>query len=290
MATVTLHGATRCAVSRPGELKKPAQHPVHTIGKTKKHFDSPKTRNQQSHDAKNGKPHGKDIPVKNDSTLRHVVVEFFNKELARYHGRAEVIFDHTSERVLDLTGPTYTFQVRRRQNHPLGLIPLEVDVLADGRTVQTVPLVVQVTMIHPSLVARRAINQGATIQASDVELVPLTFTRLDRLGMNDPARAVGQRCKKFHAAGSLIQKSDIEAVPIVVRGQLVTLASVSGSVRVVTTARAAADGLLGDVIKVRAVENKRIEYDATIVGPGKVQIGGELIQPGQTVRVAGGNR
>ena len=58
-----------------------------------------------------------------------------------------------------------------------------------------------------------------------------------------------------------------------VRGQLVTLASVQGAVRVVTTAKALQDGLLGETITVRAVDNRHVELDAVVVGPVSVQVG-----------------
>lgn len=290
MATVSLKGATNCEVSRPG-LIQPAVNQVAPSKNTQSKSGSSKKSKNPQHRQSTGSM--KNIPSKIEAsdtgvTLRQAVVDFFNHELKRYHGRAEVIFDRTSEQVLDLSGPQYTFHVRRRQNHPLGLIPLEVDVLSDARTVQTVPLVVQVTMIRPGLVARRAINQGATIQQTDIDVISLTFTKIDKLGMINPAYAIGQRAKKFQAAGSIIQESDIESVPLVVRGQLVTLTSIAGSVRIVTTAKATADGLLGELVTVRAADNKRVEFDAVVTGPGKVQIGHGEAQPAPTIRVAGG--
>ncbi len=290
MATVSLKGATNCEVSRPGSIQPAMNQAAPSKNTQSKSGSSKKSKNPQYRQSTGTM---KNIPSKIEAsvtevTLRQAVVDFFNLELKRYHGRAEVIFDHTSEQVLDLSGPQYTFHVRRRQNHPLGLIPLEVDVLSDARTVQTVPLVVQVTMVRPGLVARRAINQGATIQQTDIDVIPLTFTKIDKLGMSNPAYAIGQRAKKFQAAGSIIQESDIESVPLVVRGQLVTLTSIAGSVRIVTTAKATADGLLGDLVTVRAADNKRVEFDAVVTGPGKVQIGHGEVQPAPTIRVAGG--
>lgn len=284
MAIVCLKGATNCQVSRPSTIENSGNQAPTTSGVSKQNR---REQHRQPTESKRNAVKDSDL-IPSSDTLRHAVIDFFNRELKRYQGRAEVVFDHTSNQVLDLSGPQYTFHVRRRQNHPLGLIPLEVDVRSEGRTVQTVPLVVQVTMIRSGLVTRRAINQGATIKNTDIETASLTFTRISKLGMNQPAHAVGQRAKKFLAAGSIIQESDIESVPLVNRGQLVTLTSVSGSISVVTTAKAAEEGLLGDVIKVRAVDNKRVEYDATVIGPGKVQIGHGAVQHQHTIRVARG--
>ena len=263
MATVTLSGATQCAVTRPKVLEPSSASNAFSRDRTVV-----------------GKRDGAAAPAKTTGaqqgsrlTLRLAVVDYFNKEFVRYGGTAEVVFDRTSRQILDLSGPQYEFRVRRRGGSPLGLTPLEVDVLADGRTVQTVPLVVQVTMLRHAVVARRSVNQGAAIRAADVHLLAMSFTRLDRLGLDDTAMAIGQRAKRFIPAGTSLDPAMLEQVPLVLRGQLVQLTSVAGSVRIVTTAKAAEDGLLGELIKVRAVDNKRVEFDAMIVGSGEVQIG-----------------
>ena len=208
-----------------------------------------------------------------ERTLRDAVREYFNGEFGRYGGTAEVIFDHTDEQVLDLSGPAYDFNVRRRGGPPLGLCSLEIDVLSNGRTIQTVPLVAQVTMQRRVVVARRSINQGAPVAPDDVEAVPMSFTRLDQLGLDDVTVAIWQRAKRFISAGSTIDVDVLEAVPLVLRGQLVTLSSTAGGVRIVTTVKVGADGMLGETIKVRSADDKRLEYDAVVIGPGEVRVG-----------------
>lgn len=275
MATVTLSGATQCAISRPSQI-------VATAGAD--HSPSLPGRRQGKVDRVSA-----GAPASKPSTLRRAVFDYFNDEFARYGGRADVVFDRTSDQVLDLSGPAYQFRVRRRNGSPLGLVQLEVAVLADGRTVQTVPLVAQVSMVRRVVVARRAVNQGATIKTSDVELIPLSFTRLDKLGVDDIAHVVGQRAKRFISAGSVVDAGVIESVPLVTRGQLVTLTSVAGAIRVVTTAKAVQDGLLGETVTIRATDNKRVELDAVVVGPGAVEIGpGSLME--RTTRLALGGQ
>ncbi len=273
MATVTLRGATQCALSRPADL---ALHSVQADA-TLSIDDFRSGSNVSTSESPTGAADSVDgLANSGRSTLRQAVINHFHAELTRFGGRADVVFDRTSDQVLALSGPTYQFRVRRHGGPQLGLIQLEVDVLADGRVVQAVPLVAQVSMVRRVVIARRAVNQDATVKASDVELVPVSFTRLEKLGMDDPVQAVGQRAKRFIAAGSVLDSTVLESVPLVMRGQLVTLTSVSGAVKVVTTAKATQDGLLGETIKVRAADNRRIELDTVVVGPGAVQIGSGL--------------
>jgi flagella basal body P-ring formation protein FlgA len=265
MALVTLHGATQCALSRPTVVQPVAAS--QTV---------PTESNQLGvgHADVVTREAGADRPAQSQS-LREAVVGYFDAEFARYGGKAEVVFDRTSDQVLDLAGPPYEFNVRRGRGSLLGLTSLEVDVEANGRAVQTVPLAVQVSMHRSAVVARRSINQGATVRRSDVELVSMAVARLDKLGIDEVAFVIGQRAKRFISAGTLIASGMLESVPIVRRGELVRLTSVVGSIRVTTSGRVVADGVLGDVVQVRAADNKRIEFDGVVVGPGEVQIGSE---------------
>ncbi|MEK7710657.1 MAG: flagellar basal body P-ring formation chaperone FlgA [Planctomycetota bacterium] len=276
MAGLTFGGATQCEVSRPSQLA-PARLP--DLKSQISNTGGPEGARRESVPQvwRPGSPAEGTASATTEKaierTLRDAVREYFNGEFGRYGGTAEVIFDHTDEQVLDLSGPAYDFNVRRRGGPPLGLCSLEIDVLSNARTVQTIPLVAQVTMQRRVVVARRSINQGAPVAPADVEAVPMSFTRLDQLGLDDVTMAIGQRAKRFISAGSTIDVDVLEAVPLVLRGQLVTLSSTAGGVRIVTTAKAGADGMLGETIKVRSADDKRLEYDAVVIGPGEVRVG-----------------
>ena len=270
MAEVTLRGATQCAVTRPAAAAPHATPVTPTRGGI----------------APAHPPGGPGAPVSPAlqpaadaasaavvPTLRGAVQAHFDEQFRRYAGRAEVLFDRTSEQILGLAGPAYEFRVDRQRGTSLGLAPIEVQVRSGGEVLQTVSMVVQVSMIRRAVVARRSINQDAAIRPGDVETTSITFGHLDRLGLDDVAQAVGQRARQFIQAGTLILPEMLESVPLVRRGELVTLAAVAGGIRVVTTAKAAGSGVLGDVVKVRAIDDKRVEFDAVVVGPGEVQIG-----------------
>lgn len=283
LARLTLSGATQCAVSRPSQ---PSPTPGSAASRSSTSSGSSNRRKAES----DHKATSDASESANGKTLRQAVIDHFNAEFARYGGTAEIIFDRTSEQVLDLSGPAYEFKVRRKGNSPLGLCPLEVEVLSQGRSVQTVPLVVQVTLTRRVVIARRTINLGAAIAAADVELTALSFTRVDELGLDDVAQAIGQRAKRVISAGSLVETEMLEAVPLVLRGQLVTMTSLAGTVRVVTTGKAADDGRWGEVIRVRAADDRKVEFDAVVVGPGEVQLGAGTATKGESRLALGDQR
>lgn len=266
MATVTLRGGVRCEVTRPAN---PVRRPERADA-TESQLPRPSGRHALN-DHSNATVRS-DKQAKDDTTLRHTIIAYFNHELKRYGGTSNVVFDRASQQVLDLAGPEYTFSIRRRKGAPLGLTSVEVDILAGPRVVQTVQMIVQVTMTRRVVAARRSINHGATIRPSDVHLVPTIVTRLDGKGLDDVAMAIGQRAKRFISIGAILEPALLEEVPLVKRGELVTIASAVGGVRVVTTAKAAGTGLLGDVVRIRSLNNKHVEYDAIVVGPGRVEV------------------
>lgn len=273
MARVTLGGATRCAVVRPrgdavGQPTRDETAAPLTTRRTRNHPRRARTNAASLGSTRRGSA-GSRV-----RTLRDAVVDYFTAELRRYGGTAGVVFDRTDVKLLDLPDTQYDFRVRRNKGPALGLISLNVDVRADGRTVQTVPMVVQVTMIRRVVIAARPINQGSTVRAVDVDVIASSFTRLTKLGFSDPVQVIGQRAKRFISAGTTIDPNTLESVPLVARGQVVTLTVVSGAVRIVTTATATKEGRLGEIITVRSANRRRTEFDAVVIGPSAVRIGG----------------
>ena len=279
MATVTLRGGARCEVTRPANPIRRPERP----DATESQLPRPSGRHPSNDHSNATVP--SDKQAIDDTTLRHTIIEYFNHQLKRFGGTANVVFDRASQQVLDLAGPEYTFSIRRRKGTPLGLTSVEVDVLAGARVVQTVQMIVQVTMTRRVVAARRSINHDATIRPSDVHLVPTIVTRLDGKGLDDVALAIGQRAKRFISIGAILEPALLEEVPLVKRGELVTITSAIGGVRVVTTAKAAGTGLLGDIIRIRSLSNRHVEYDAVVVGPSRVEVA-EGRRPIATDRVA----
>lgn len=280
MATVTLHGATACTVRRPSTAvtgRVAAPDSGESAGKVAEAYESHGGLNNDPLAGSALQVNGSVSAEHQGRTMREAIISHFDAILGRYGGKADVVFNKAAGQALDLAGPAYEFRIRRKEGPPLGLLQMDVGIVSDGRLIQTVPIVAQVSMVRPSVVARRAINQGATIESQDVERVAMTFTRLDKLGLVDTSRVVGQRAKRFIPAGTLIDASMFESVPLVTRGQLVTVHSVAGSVQVVTTATAVEDGLLGETVTVRALDRKRLEFEARVVGPGTVQLGGKTV-------------
>ena len=267
MATIRLGGAIRCAVSRPA-TDVAQQHAGEYGGR--------QTTTNGGESAMQELPGPSNSAGSNSAsqrTLKQAVIEYFNSKLARFGGRAEVSFDRGAEQTLELSTPNYTFSVSQQAEHLVGLVAVDVDIACKGKATRTLPLVVRVTMLLDVVTAKRPVNQGSTLDYADVGLVTMSLSRVDDIPLSDLSRVVGQRAKRFVPVGTLINAAMLEAVPLVRRGQLITLIAQAGSVSVVTTGKAAEDGMLGEIITVRGLENKRDEFDAVVTGPGEATLG-----------------
>ena len=282
-AELTLGGFVECTVSRPAHVPVEALSSDRDSGKRGTRALGRSGVDGSDPPAAEGAPAG---------TLRDAVTLFLNQSLARFDGKAVLTFDRASQSSLDLSGPEFSFNIRKTRGADLGLVSLKAQVLRDGEVVQEVPMVVRVRMNRRVLIARRAINLGAVISESDLRMMQMTFDRVDRAGAADLSRVVGQRARSFVPMGAAIRMEDIEPVALVSRGELVDLFARTGAVEIRTSARAMAGGGLGDLIRVRDLNHKRQEFDAVIVGPGRVRIGGRrggVPQGGlESLRVASG--
>jgi len=260
MAALTFRGATQCSVVRP------------MLPSTNSETLSPEGQRSAGGDTRPRDTSGQGSAFEAQSvTLRCAVTEHFNIELARFGGRPELIFDRSAEQALTLTAPKTAFHVRHRGG-PLGLVSVDVDVPQESGEAKSVALLVNVSMVRSAVIAQRAISEGATIRPADISVAAMVFSRVDEACLDRVAAAVGQRARQFIPAGTLVLPSMLEEVPLVLRGQLVTLTSHEGTVRVVTSGKASGDGKLGEIIKVRATDGTRIEYDGVVVGPGEIRI------------------
>jgi len=256
MAEVIVKGATQCAVRRPRAL------PGKPGGEQAKEQEEQQAKDKETKDAKALALH----------SLREAVIGFFEDELRRYGGRVSVDFGHAAEAMLDLSGPQYAFDIRRRCPRALGLVELEIAVLENDRTVQKVELQPIVSLSRNAVVARRAINQGAEIGAEDVELVEMTLDRLEFSGVSELDSAIGRRAKKFLPAGTQLDPRDLETVPLVKRGQLVDVCSAVGGVSVVTAAKAMEAGTNGDTVELRDPQRKGRTMFGVVTGPRRVEL------------------
>jgi len=123
-------------------------------------------------------------------------------------------------------------------------------------------------------VAIRPIARGDVITAANVELrsMPLPAGAVSR---STPIRSVesvvGMQARQSIQVGQAIFNDQVQQPQMVKRGDLVTVSSHGGGIRVRTTARARQDGVKGEIIQVETL-TQRERFDVRVVGPNQTAV------------------
>lgn len=198
-------------------------------------------------------------------TLEASVREYLDQRLAGYQGRVDVRFGATNRTVLPMAGADMTFHVRSRGNSLLGLTTLDVDVLQGGKIARTIPVLVEVALFKSVVVAVRPINRGAAIRSEDINLQQRRFTRLDDIGLGRVALAVNHQARRFIDRGDMVGVRDVQSLPLVRRGDSVTVWFKRGGLAVSSSAKALKEGAQGERIDVKAEPGGQI-YSVLVTG------------------------
>jgi flagella basal body P-ring formation protein FlgA len=120
----------------------------------------------------------------------------------------------------------------------------------------------------PAIVAIRPVARGNVITAADVELQivePSAKTSGSRAVADSVEKIIGREARQAIQAGEVVFVDQVKAPLMVKKGDVVTVASQGGGIRVRTSARALQDGAQGELIQVEALGSKD-RYDARVVG------------------------
>ena len=207
----------------------------------------------------------------NDGTLEAALRDYVDGYAADLGGRVEVRFGVAHRAALALRSPECRFDIRPRGENKLGMVWFDVNVAREGRKPQSVPILAEVTLLKPVVVASRNINHGQQVSGRDVRLEERPFKRLDDAGVAELAAVVGMDARRAIHPGDMLRSRDVRMRPLVQRNQLVTLWSRAGGLIVQKTGRAMDEGTLGDVVQVRPDGAKETVF-ATVSGPATVSV------------------
>jgi flagella basal body P-ring formation protein FlgA len=115
--------------------------------------------------------------------------------------------------------------------------------------------------------ARRNVPRGAVLSASDVELRQLEAGEENLAGtcLTSLDQALGRETKRVLRAGAPVPAADLRSVPLIRRGDLVTVRARSNGVVVRMDAKAHGDGSRGETVKLVTLDGRR-ELFARVVG------------------------
>jgi len=162
-----------------------------------------------------------------------------------------------------------------------GPVRVKVKFYDGKRLVTSRTLLASVKLHRTVVVARRSIARGSILDTDDLMLRRQAMTRGIDGAFRDVVRVAGSKARSTIAAGAVISQRMVEPVPLVCRGDVVTLVTRGHGFELSTHGTAAEDGVKGQRIKVerhsfvpgRDRRPKKIPLFGVVVGPGTVLLG-----------------
>jgi flagella basal body P-ring formation protein FlgA len=128
-----------------------------------------------------------------------------------------------------------------------------------------------VERVAQALVAKRSLAAGTVLGGDDVELAEVNPQALSTSAITDPADALGKEVKQALQAGQLLMTQSLQRPLVVKRNELITVYSLAAGIQVKVTAKALADGALGDVVLLEATETKK-RFQGRITAPQEAMV------------------
>lgn len=152
-----------------------------------------------------------------------------------------------------------------------GNISLAVLVRKGDRVVRNIPVRVEVEALADMVVTLRQLDSGATITEADVALQKRDIAAVRGRFACKVDEIVGKRTKTTIKANTALRTDQVEKVPLIKSGQMVTIVAENESLKVTVTGRARSSGAEGDIIMVQNLNSLK-EIPARVVDANTVQV------------------
>lgn len=193
-----------------------------------------------------------------EEQIQQVVRSYIAEHLEGENDEVEVEIRSTPG---DLTCIGNSVQIRVDESavHRLkGPTSVVVEIVDEGRVKSRVVVSCVVRTFAHVLISTKQINRHATVKPDVIRRVRMETTYLRQRPIRDPETLSSQRAKRFIAAGSILYEEMFEPMPLVLKGDSVTLTISARGVRLSTRVVAGEDGWKGNIITVRREGSKAI--------------------------------
>lgn len=154
-------------------------------------------------------------------------------------------------------------KVSLRVSHPrnadfCGVITLRVAAVKGGNAIRSFPVPIEITLYNEVVVITRKLRRHAVISADDFTLERRKVNLSRNSPVTDPAEVIGRRTVRVLSVGRPVVISMIEEIPVIERGQKVTVRYRSGNLLLTTLGEAIEDGWAGGLVRVKNLASKKL--------------------------------
>jgi flagella basal body P-ring formation protein FlgA len=211
-------------------------------------------------------------PASERSQLVYSEIEHFFVEQLQLE-RQDILIDYPDlAEALASVEPFTDVEVLPRRNHVKpGIQVLRVGLFHEGRLRETIQVKVRTKTFQDVVVAAGRIDRHAIITPDDLSIDRRETTLVRKQFYLTGADVVGQRAKRFLQAGELVYADALESPPLVERGSEIEIYFTKGPLQISLPGVAREDGRLGDEIKVKCSETKKI-FKGSVLDSGTVLV------------------
>ncbi|MEW6426964.1 MAG: flagellar basal body P-ring formation chaperone FlgA [Thermodesulfobacteriota bacterium] len=177
--------------------------------------------------------------------------------------RDELVIERFSAQPAELAIPDGEIGYRPHGNLPpgeTGQKVLTVTVTVDGADAGVVRLSGDVARYRPVVALRKRIGRHTVLRAEDLCLVRKNLALLGDSPLTDPGGAVGKRLRVSQGGGAVLTAAMLETVPLVQRGDVVTILADGGRFRVTAPGIVRNAGRRGDMVQVKNMMSRRLIF------------------------------
>ena len=147
---------------------------------------------------------------------------------------------------------------------------ISVKAECNGGKTWSVHIPAQVTIYREITIAKRDIRRGEVINAMHLTSNLVNVSNIRQAFLSETKAIIGKEAKRNISKGEPFKTALLDAPTVVKRGELVTLESLAGSIKVSSTGTAMANGRIGQKIRVRNNSSERI-ISGIVISQGLVQ-------------------
>jgi flagella basal body P-ring formation protein FlgA len=152
-----------------------------------------------------------------------------------------------------------------------GNAAVSVIVRQGERVVQNIPVRVEVEALAEMVVAVRQIDHGSVLSVDDLALRKQDLAGVKGRFLRRIEDAAGKKVRTTLRANSPLRADQLEKVPLVKTGQMVTIVAENERMRITVTGKAKSAGAEGDTITVQNLNSLK-ELPARVIDAGTVRI------------------
>lgn len=187
--------------------------------------------------------------------------------------RKDVEIDNFSVRPLTMTLPAPPFEYRITQKpddtRP-GKKNVTASILQEGQEQGQVKMSGELRLFGTVISTTKRLNRNEIVTGDSITAKRQDISMLDAGLVRNPDEAIGQKLKLSLPAGAILYAQNLDAPPLVNRGELVTIKAKSQTIEISATGQARNSGALGEMIRVKNLMSRREIY-ARVTGTGIVE-------------------